>query len=802
MTRHWETLEYPKILKQLARHTDFSGGVALAEALEPAPHIREAQERLQLTTEARTLLEAHPEFGLGGISDVRPLVARAQRGLTLDPTELLQVRDTLRGAWQVQRRITRLETQFPGLADVAWRIVDQKALVEAISRVLTDRGDIRDNASPELARIRHDLESAQNRIRTKLERMLGSSSVAPYLQEAVITRREGRYVIPVQASYKSKVEGIVHDRSSSGVTYFMEPLAVVELNNALRELKLAEEEEMRRLLIALTQSVREVSDEIAATVAALASLDLTLARARYAEALEATAPKLVEIPKEPPDGENDNLHAGTVVQMRGARHPLLAPEIVVPVDVELDEATHVLVITGPNTGGKTVTLKTVGLLALMAKAGLHIPVDAGAVLSYFDAVYADIGDEQSIEQNLSTFSSHLDNILSFLEATDHRALVLLDELGAGTDPAEGAALARALLEAFRERRGTAFVATHYPELKLYAHNVPGVRNASMQFDPETLAPTFRLTIGLPGRSNAFAIARRLGLPESVVQRAEGMLSGEALRADEMLDDLHRLRVQEARARDEARRAQVEAEARTKTLRERLANIDEERRAILREAESQARGELDALRREIRNLRRHLQLGVPTEQSREALRAAEAAFEQFGVAVEASAPEPLVTEDEAPADVPAGELQVGDAVRVRSWDMKGTLVGLDGDEAEVQAGAMRTRVPLTDIERVARPPEPETPERTSVAQRSQSGPGMELDLRGMTAAEARQRLDRYLDDAAMSTLPWVRIIHGKGTGVLRRTVRQFLAGHPLVTSHEAAAPKDGGEGVTIAQLVKV
>lgn len=802
MNRHWETLEFEKILNRLARHTDFSGGVALAEALEPAPHIREAQERLQLTTEARTLLEAHPEFGLGGIYDIRSVVKRARHGLTLDPTELLQVRDTLRAAQQVQRRITRLEAQFPSLADIAWRIVVQKPLIEAITRVLTDRGDIRDDASPELSRIRRDLEISQKRIRNKLERMLGSSSVAPYLQEAVITRREGRYVIPVQASYKSKVEGIVHDRSSSGVTYFMEPLAVVELNNAMRELKLAEEEEIRRLLITLTQSVREAGDEIAATVEALASLDLTLAKARYAEVLEATAPELVGVPKEPPDAEQGNLHPGTVVRMQGARHPLLTPEVVVPVDVDLDESTHVLVITGPNTGGKTVTLKTVGLLVLMAQAGLHIPVEKGAVLSCFEAVYADIGDEQSIEQSLSTFSSHLDNILSFLEKTDHRTLILLDELGAGTDPAEGSALARALLEAFRERRCTAFVATHYPELKLYAHNVPGVRNASMQFDTETLAPTFRLTIGLPGRSNAFAIARRLGMPENVVKTAEDMISGEALRADEMLDDLHRLRVQEARARDESRRAQLEAEAKEKTLRERLANIEEERRDILRETESQARGELEALRREIRDLRRRLQLGVPTEQSREVLEEAEAVFEHLEEEITPSAPEPLLAEEAGPTDIDMGELSVGNAVRVRSWDVEGTLVGLNGEEAEVQAGAMRTRVPLDDIERVARPEKDEEPERTPVTQSSQSSPGMELDLRGMTAEEARQRLDRYLDDAAMSTLPWVRIIHGKGTGVLRRTVREFLSGHPLVTSHEAARPKDGGEGVTLAQLVKV
>jgi DNA mismatch repair protein MutS2 len=424
------------------------------------------------------------------------------------------------------------------------------------------------------------------------------------------------------------------------------------------------------------------------------------------------------------------------------------------------------------------------------------------VLSCFEAVYADIGDEQSIEQSLSTFSSHLGNILSFLKETDYHTLILLDELGAGTDPAEGSALARALLEAFRERRCTAFVATHYPELKLYAHNVPGVRNASMQFDTETLSPTFRLTIGLPGRSNAFAIARRLGMPEAVVHSAEEMISGESLRADEMLDDLHRLRVQEAQARDEARRAQTEAATHSHALQERLANLEQERREVLRQAESEARQELTALRKEIRDLRRRLQLGVPTSGSQEVLEEAEDALTAFEEQAAELTPKPSLDREQPVVKTESKELRVGDSVRVRSWDMKGTVVSLEGEQAEVQAGALRTRVPLSDLEYRVEPQESETPEPSVVTQTSSNAPSIELDLRGMTAEEAQQRLDRYLDDAAMSTLPWVRIIHGKGTGVLRKTVRHFLHGHPLVTSYKSAAPRDGGDGVTIAQLVNV
>ncbi len=803
MNHHWETLEYPKVLARLARHADFSAGVELALNLEPAAEYREIRERLELTGEARLLLAERPDFVLGGIHDIRPAVEEAQHGRVLETGVLLEVWQTLLGAQRISRILKRLELQFPGLAGIAARIIPQTALTTAIATVLDQRGAVRDDASPELVRIRRKLQAAQASIQQKLGRMITSSSIARYLQEAVITRRAGRYVIPVQASYKGKVEGIVHARSASGVTYFMEPLAVVDLNNELRELVLAEEAEIHRLLSMLTWQVGAVGNELAATIAALAELDLILARARYAEELCASVPEIIPIPEIPPRAAGPNLHPQTVVRLYAARHPLLEPEEVVPVDAVLTDETHILVITGPNTGGKTVTLKTVGLLTLMAQAGMHIPVAEGSALSSFREIYVDIGDEQSIEQNLSTFSSHLTNIISFQERADHRSLVLLDELGAGTDPAEGSALARALLEAFREQRCMALVATHYPELKLYANDTAGACNASMEFDTETLAPTYHLTIGLPGRSNAFAIARRLGLAETVVGEAEGMLSGEALRADEMLDDLHHLRIQAAQARDEERRAQRVVEVQAAELQARLRDIEAERREVLMQAAEQAAAELDALRQEIRDLRRRSQLGFATSViAREAL-------DELNAEVQVLEKElPPVESSSLVAEIPSlaeSKLHrrpaVGDTVQVISLGLTGEITNISGDEVEVQAGAIRTRVAVDAVVLMESEPELDKPAQITTSTLSwPSSPGVELDLRGMRALEARQRLEHYLDDVSLSDLPWVRIIHGKGTGVLRREVRNFLAQHSLVTSYQYAPSREGGDGVTIAKLV--
>ncbi len=785
--KHLVTLELPKVLARLATYASFSAGGEKARALMPATHIQEIRQRLETTSEARTLLDAKPNTTLGSAHDVRPLVMAARRGAMLPPSELLDVRDTLVAARNLHRTLTRLDSQFPRLADIAGRFQPCPEVIVEINRCLDEHGNVRDDASPELVRIRREMHIAHDRIQDKLQSIIHSPHNTPFLQEPLITQREGRYVIPLKADFKGRIRGIVHDVSASGATIFIEPLSIVELNNAWRELQLEEQQEVNRILAHLSNHIAERAVEIEQTVEVLAELDLAFAKAQYADAINATAPLL-----SPPGGG-----AGGGIHLIGARHPLLDPTNVVPIDVVLDDETHVLIITGPNTGGKTVSLKTVGLLTLMAQAGLHLPVEPGSALSPFEAVYADIGDEQSIEQNLSTFSSHLTNIISFLDQADEQSLVLLDELGAGTDPAEGAALARALLDHFRRRGTTTFVATHYPELKAYAQLTPGVRNACVEFDPETLSPTYKLTIGLPGRSNAFAIAQRLGLPREIVGAARRMVSPGDLRTEDMLADIHRLRIQAAQARDAANEARAEAERLMRELRERLTSIEQERQEVLEQTRQEAATELETLRAEVHTLRRRLRAAAAPL---EAVAAVEEAIEEL----ESAVPEPEPLSPPTLPEAPQRPIRPGDAVWVRPLNAEGQVLEISGEEAGVQVGLGRTRVPISQLE--LRSPIPpsiagEEPEERSIRASPVTSPGTRLDLRGCTVDEALQRLDRHLDAAMRTGLPWVRIIHGKGTGALRRAVRGFLADHPLVSDYEAGGDREGGEGVTVAKLVQ-
>ena len=795
--KHLATLEFPKVLARLAAYASFSAGEEHVRALTPATDLQEIRQRLETTSEARTLLDVKPDTSLGGAHDIRPLAKAAQRGAVLPPPELLDVRDTLVAARILHRTLSRLKSQFPNLARLAGHIQLCPEIVAEIDGCLDERGNVRDDASPALARIRREARIAHDRIQDKLQRIVHSPRNATFLQETIITQREGRYVIPLKADFKGRIRGVVHDVSASGATIFIEPLSVVELNNAWRELQLEEQQEINRILARLSNLIAERAAEIEGTVEALAELDLAFAKAQYADAISATAPALVPFRKH---RASSNQHPGSTIRLIAARHPLLDPHTVVPIDVVLDDETHVLIITGPNTGGKTVSLKTVGLLTLMAQAGLHLPVESGSTLSPFKAVYADIGDEQSIEQNLSTFSSHLTNMLSFLDRADEHSLVLLDELGAGTDPAEGSALARALLDHFRRRSAMTFVATHYPELKSYAQLTPGVRNGCVEFDPQTLSPTYKLTVGLPGRSNAFAIARRLGLPRDIVEVARQMVSPDDLRTEDMLTDIHRLRVQAAQARDEANGARAEVEKLTRELRQRLATIEQEREEILEQARAEATAELETLRAEMRTLRRRMQAAAAPL---EAVVAVEEAAASLTEELESTAPEPGSLEFPTLPKAPQRPIRHGDTVWVRPLNAEGQVLEISGEEAEVQVGPARTRVSLTALE-LRSPVSPSLAKEGlgegAISVSAPPSPGVRLDLRGCTAEEALERLDRYLDAASRAELPWVRIIHGKGTGALRRAVRDFLAHHPLVSTYEAGGDREGGEGVTVAKLV--
>lgn len=804
--KHLQTLEFPQILARLARHTTFSAGRALALGLVPSPIFAEVQHHLQETREARHLLDAHGGVSLGGAHDIRPLADNAQRGAILQPADLLDIQSTLRAGRRAQRTLERLQGQVPLLADVASRIEPCKGLGDEIARCISDQGEVVDHASPKLANVRREMRTAHERLLDKLNRLIANPQHATHLQESLVTQRGGRYVIPVKAEFKGRIPGIVHDTSASGATLFLEPLSTVDLGNRWRELQIEEAKEVERILAELSNLVGEQAEELAWTVEALAELDLILAKARYANVLEATEPALVPFspraaaPSKTPAAEKrpqaTGRHPGSALDLRQARHPLLDPERVVPIDIYLEDGVYALVITGPNTGGKTVSLKTVGLMLAMAQSGLHLPVNEGSALSIFEGIYADIGDEQSIEQSLSTFSSHLNNIIGILESANERSLVLLDELGAGTDPVEGSALARAILSHLLARRITTLVATHYSELKLFAHTTPGVENASVEFDLETLSPTYRMQIGLPGRSNAFAIAERLGLPSDIVRAGRTLVSPEDLEAESLLAEIQQAQRETAAARDEALLSQQRVSEQERRLTARLAAIEAERDTILGEARTEARRLLEEIREQVEALRSEMPSGSsPAAVGEEWLAQARARLAEQEETL-AEQPAPLVPEETALA----GEIQVGDTVFVRGLSTTGEVTALEEEMADVQVGNFGVRVQREDLERRSRRKAAEAKPQ-AVRAEAHPSPPVELDLRGQRVQEVLPRLEKYLDDAFLAAMPFVRIIHGKGTGTLRQAVQQQLRGHPLVKSYRAGAQGEGGSGVTVAYLAE-
>ena len=564
-----QVLEYNKVRERLKAFCDFSASMELALALEPTNSYDLALARLAETTEARSLFSTNDNIGIGGAHDIRQAVDLAARGGVLDPEQLLNIKSTLISCRELKKSLERKTDEYPRLSQIAVGLPDPHGIVDSITRILSDRGEVLDSASPKLADLRREIKIAHGRLMSRLQKYLTES--ANKLQEPIITQRDGRYVIPLRAEFKGSIKAVVHDQSSSGATLFVEPLPVVELNNELRELELKARDEERRILAEVSAQVGEHAEEFKYGVENLAMLDLIFAKAKYAEELRASEPVLGQRSKvkSQKSSKDDDLRPSTFdfphLNIVHARHPLLDPQSVVPIDVNPKEGTRAIIITGPNTGGKTVSLKTVGLLALMAQSGLHIPAQSGSEIPFFHSVFADIGDEQSIEQSLSTFSGHITNIIRILKHIDHRSLVIFDELGAGTDPQEGAALARAILSHLLESGCTTLVATHYPELKTFAHSTEGVVNASLEFDIKTLRPTYHLTLGLPGRSNALLIAQRLGLSQPIIDSAKGEIHPDDLRADKLLDDIRKERNRTSRERQKLEKARDRLEAQTKEI---------------------------------------------------------------------------------------------------------------------------------------------------------------------------------------------------------------------------------------------
>ncbi len=831
------TLEYDKVIARLARHCYTDQGRQLALGLLPSSDYRQVRQRQRLTAEARRLLELKPNASLDGVRDVGALVQQAGLGHTMEPAELLDVLSTLNVSHAIHESISKLRAYLPFLAEVAGRIGDFSELTAAISRAISDRGEVLDSASPVLAQLRRESRVAHDRLSARLQQILNSGRSA--VQEPIITLRDGRYVIPVKSEMRSQLPGIVHDVSSSGATVFLEPLEVVEMGNRWRELLAEEQREIARILRDLSARVGSRAPEISAAIEALAEIDLSLAKARLGEAMKAP-----ELPHDGPEQAWLSEQPGALLLLN-ARHPLIGGNVV-PITLWLGEGTPtsrateprtqnpepgprrggeaptsnlqsptsslptVLLITGPNTGGKTVALKTAGLLALMAQAGLPLPAGGDSRLPVFDAVYADVGDEQSIEQSLSTFSSHIGNIISILGRATDRSLVLLDELAAGTDPAEGAALAKAILSRLLEIGCLTVATTHHGELKAFAHVTPGAANASVEFDPETLSPTYRLQIGLPGQSNALAIAERLGMPPEILDAARAGIDPDRLAVETLIGDLYREREAAQTASAAQQTAAREAErARAQVTRE-LASLESNRNRLIErtreEMESELRQARARLREAVRELERAERL-APLTLSRvegskgERATAVEAAQEQVAQVEEAV--QKVQRRQRKPRRGPLPAIEPGDRIYLLDLPTPGEALSAPDAEGEldVQLGSLRARINVKQVERVEkRDTEQETRDTGGYRVSGPVSPvSPELDLRGLTVDEALLLIDQRLDEAARRGLGELRIIHGKGTGTLRRAVRDMLKRHALVRSHASAEPRKGGDGVTVVEL---
>lgn len=783
-----KVLEFSKVLEQLAGHASTDLGQELALDLTPASDLAEVERRQTLTSEARRLLDNFGGMPFGGAHNLTPHIEKALLAGSLDGRELLDIKETLGASDRLRVFIGKHSELAPGLGQIASNLIPLPEIAEAITGAIDQAGEVQDSASAKLASLRREKRTISGRMQEKLNGIIQGSATRDALQDPVIVSRQGRWCVPVRSDHKSAVPGIVHDASASGATLFVEPQAVVELGNRLRQTEAAEQEEVERILRMLTSKVAGKAAEIRVILGALTDLDLVHAMGLLAEAHRATPPAI---------------KPGAFLNYRQARHPLLTGNVV-PIDVRVGSDFRGLLITGPNTGGKTVTLKTAGLLALMAQAGLQIPAAEGSQSGVFTDIFADIGDEQSIEQSLSTFSGHLRNIIQTLQRVRPGCLVLFDELGSGTDPAEGAALAAAVLRWLSDKDVCVIATSHYGELKTFAYATPGFENASVEFDKESLRPTYRLLTGVPGASHALHIADRLGMPREVLEDAAQEVSGRASSADELIRRVEesRLRAMEEEKRAEQARRDVEGlRGRYESDISKLSQAREQvRDQIQTEAERvirQTQADLDKVLRELRTQKRHSQNteGLANKAKR-LVKQIESVVSEVAAAEPAPEPAPAIEEP-----VEQRPLKKGDSVRIVDLGATGTLLSdPDDGEALVQMGALEARIDLERLELVkTRPSSRRAPATTPLQMARTASISPEIMLRGQRVEEALEKLDRYLDDACLAGLDRVRVIHGKGTGVMRKAVWEFMRKHPLVDSMSLADSDEGGEGATIARL---
>ena len=791
--KYYKSLELESVLKLLANEATLSSAKEKALVLRPFDSADEVKKELKKTDEAFILSAKYASPSFGAPPDPSALLTRAEVGGMLNMGELMDVAYCLRIIRTVKEwRENISESAVVALEDLFYLLSPNKYLEDLINSAVKSPEEMHDNASVKLAEIRRKIRQASASIKDKLDSIVKNHNKAKYLQEAIVTQRDGRYVVPVRSEYKAEIPGILHDTSSTGATLFIEPMSVVEANNEIRVLQAAEREEIERILWELSAKVSEYAESIRISFVSVTELNLVFAKAGLAYKMRATMPTVNEFGK-------------TV--LKNARHPLIEKNKVVPISVELGKEYNTLVITGPNTGGKTVTLKTVGLLTLMASCGLMIPADDGSEVSFFERILVDIGDEQSIEQSLSTFSSHLVNIVRILEEASHSSLVLLDELGAGTDPVEGAALAKAILIKLASLSAKTIATTHYPELKSYAVETAGVENASCEFDIKTLKPTYRLMIGVPGKSNAFAISSRLGVPDDVVEAARSFVSDDEMKLDKITEALESARQEAEREKSEAEKLKLELEKSYRKAKTALQEAEDKKEKILEKAKNDAsyiidnaRYKSNALISDMEDMKKQFN----SDNAAELLNKAKRASKQVIDDIEKRS-DPVATRKGEGYVLPRA-LAPGDAVTLFDIN-KGAVVeqiSKDGKRAFVAMGVIKTWTEVSNLMLNDRPSKPQTsaPKTrnvTGVKSRAERDVRYEFDMRGMTVDEGIMELDRYIDQAVLTGIPSVTIIHGKGTGALRAAVHGYLKNNKNVITYRLGVFGEGETGVTIAEI---
>ncbi|SKA88960.1 DNA mismatch repair protein MutS2 [Caloramator quimbayensis] len=779
-------LEYDKIINMLSKCAVSNKGKNMCLELKPSNNIHEVIDNLLETKEAFEVVLRWGSLPLEGIRDVEDTVRRCRMGFVLTPRELLNVCDLLRCARNLKSFMKEgsKKESYPIIYDIIESLFVIKNLEDSIENAIAGENEIHDRASQKLFTIRKSIRDKNLRIREKLQSMVQTYS--KYLQDPIVTIRGDRFVIPVKAEHKGSVPGLVHDQSSSGSTLFIEPIAVVEMNNEIKELMLKEKAEIERILSELSQKVLQHVDEIEHDNENIAYLDFLMAKSKFGLDLNCTIPDV-----------NDRGY----INIKSARHPLIDKEKVVPIDIRLGDTFKALIITGPNTGGKTVTLKTAGLLTLMAMSGLAIPARDGSQISVFKNIFADIGDEQSIEQSLSTFSSHMTNIVEIIKNVDDKSLVLVDELGAGTDPVEGAALAMSILERFYEAGSRIIATTHYSEIKVFAMEREGFENASVEFDVETLRPTYRLLIGIPGKSNAFEISERLGLESAVIDKARSYVSKDTVKFEDVIQSLQSKTLLLQRELDDAQRIKKEALELKKELSEKKYKIDSQRENMIRRAQEEARQivrqaklETDSMIKEINDIRMKAQEAASIKEAEDIRKRLKQKLDDMDTSEE------IV--DEREGMVAAEDVKIGDEVFVTTLSQKGEVISLPDSKGEVsvQIGIMKISVPLNKLLKVLnKKKESKKTGTTNLISQKVYSVASSIDLRGQTLDEALYNLDKYLDDAFLAGLESVRIIHGKGTGVLREGIKSELKKHRYVKNIRIGDISEGGSGVTVVEL---